>query len=337
MAIVTEASSVLSKRSGVQYWWYWIVRLFLKKPLGAIGMVLVLLLCFLALLAPVLAPEGYNAIGQLPRLQASGPGYLMGTDELGRSVLTRVIWGARLSMFVGIVATAASTIISLTFGMTSAYIGGKFDLIFQRFIDGYTCFPDLPLLIMLMAVLGPGMLQILLVLGVNAGIQGTRGSRALIFMIKENQYIRASEAIGARTWWVMWKHLLPNLAPLIIVGFTMGMGGVILAEAGLSFLGLGLPDPFPSWGKMISGPGRSFMVIAPWMLLYPGLALAVAIFGINIFGDALRDLMDPRLRGGLGGYGLGYRMARMEKGREKLMKMQKKASITAPKTGDTKN
>jgi peptide/nickel transport system permease protein len=299
------------------------VRLFLKKPLGVIGLVLVLLLCFLAVLAPVLAPEGYNAIGGHPRFMPSGLGYPLGTDDWGRSVASRLIWGARLSMFVGIVATATSTIISLSLGMTSAYIGGRFDLFFQRFIDGYTCFPDLPLLIMLMAVLGPGLLQLLLVLGVNAGIQGTRGSRALIFMIKQNDYVSASKAIGARTWWVMWKHLLPNITPLIIVGFTMGMGGVILAEASLSFLGLGLPDPFPSWGRMISGPGRTYMVMAPWMLFYPGLALTTAILGINLFGDALRDLLDPRLRGGMGGYGLAYDMTKARKARDKFLSRQK--------------
>jgi peptide/nickel transport system permease protein len=237
-------------------------------------------------------------------------------------------------MFVGIVATTISTIISLSLGTLSAYLGGKFDLIFQRFIDGYTCFPDLPLLIMLMAVLGPGLLQILLVLGVNAGFQSTRGARGLIFMIKENQYVHASEALGARVWWVIWKHLFPNVLPLIIVAFTMGMGGVIMAEASLSFLGLGLPDPFPSWGRMISGPGRTFMTIAPWMILYPGLALAMAILGINTFGDALRDLMDPRLRGGMGGYGLGYRIDRARKAREKILKKRdgKGLSVQPPET-----
>ena len=336
MAALTEASPTL-RRSGARYWLYWIVRLFVRKPLGAVGLFVVVLLCILAVLAPVLASEGYNDIGGHPRLQASGPEYPLGTDDLGRSILTRVIWGARLSMFVGLVATAISTVISLSLGTLSAYIGGKFDLFLQRFVDGYTCFPDLPLLIMLMAILGPGLLQILLVLGVNSGIQATRGARSLIFMIKENQYVLASEAIGARVWWVVRKHLLPNVMPLIIVAFTMGMGANILAEAALSFLGLGLPDPFPSWGRMISGPGRTFMVIAPWMILYPGLSLTIAILGINVFGDALRDLMDPRLRGGMGGYGLGYSLDRARKARGKLLarlakKEGKTPSVQPPDT-----
>jgi peptide/nickel transport system permease protein len=282
-----------------------------------------ILLVLVALLAPVLAPEGYNAVDGSAYLHSPSARFPLGADNLGRSVLTRVIWGARLSIFIGLVATAIHTVISTSFGMASAYLGGKFDLIFQRFIDAYSCFPDLPLLIMLMAVLGPGLVQLLLVLGVNAGIQATRGKRALIFMIKENQYVQSSAAIGARTWWIMWKHLLPNILPLIIVTFTMRMGGVILAEASLSFLGLGLPDPFPSWGKMISGPGRQFMMRAPWMMFWPGLALALAIFGINVFGDALRDLLDPRLRGGMG----GYRMQDMEKARRKILEQKEQEGI----------
>jgi peptide/nickel transport system permease protein len=263
------------------------------------------------------------------RLLPPGQGHWFGTDELGRSVATRVVWGARVSMFVGLVATGISTVISVVLGTLSAYIGGKFDLIFQRFIDGYDCFPDIPLMIMLMAVLGPGMLQILLVLGVNSGLQSTRGARGLIFMLKENQYVHASAAMGGRTWWVIRQHLFRNVAPIIIVTYTMGMGGNIMAEASLSFLGLGLPDPTPSWGRMISGPGRTFMVIAPWMLLFPGLALCVAILGINLFGDALRDLIDPRLRGGMGGYALGYDLARPMRAREKMFRKLAKKGITS--------
>jgi peptide/nickel transport system permease protein len=231
-------------------------------------------------------------------------------------------------MFVGIVATAISTIISVLLGTLSAYVGGKFDMIFQRFIDGYSCFPDIPLMIMLMAVLGPGMLQILLVLGVNSGIRSTRGARGLIFMLKENQYVHASAAMGGRTWWVMRQHLFRNVAPLIIVTYTMGMGGNIMAEASLSFLGLGLPDPIPSWGRMISGPGRTFMVIAPWMLLFPGLALCVAILGINLFGDALRDILDPRLRGGMGGMALGYDMQKALRAKDKMFAKLEKQGKT---------
>jgi peptide/nickel transport system permease protein len=200
--------------------------------------------------------------------------------------------------------------------MSSAYIGGKFDLIFQRVIDAYTCFPDLVLLITLMAIFGPGLLQILFVLGVSAGLQAVRQKRAIVFMIKENQYIHASETIGAGTWAIMMRHILPNILPLIITTFTLRMGAVIMAEASLSFLGLGLPPPMPSWGGMISGPGRVFMVRAPWMLFWPGLALTASIFGINMLGDALRDLLDPRLKGGTG----SYRLDKAEKSRAKALR-----------------
>jgi peptide/nickel transport system permease protein len=256
------------------------------------------------------------------RLTPPSANHLLGTDNVGRDMLSRIIYGARISMYVGLGGTMLYLLISTVIGSFSGFLGGKFDLIVQRFVDGFNCFPDLPLLIMLMAVLGPGLLQILLVLGVNSGIQGTRGSRALIFMFKQNQYVDASRALGGRTWWIIQQHLFRNVSSLVIVGFTMGMGGVIMAEAGLSFLGLGLPDPFPSWGKMISGSGRAYMIRAPWMLFYPGLALAIAVFGINLFGDALRDLMDPRLRGGVGGSALGYNLEKARKARDKYLGKQ---------------
>ncbi len=231
--------------------------------------------------------------------------FLLGTDNIGRDVLSRIIYGARLSMIVGVVATSLHIVIATSLGMLSGYIGGKFDLIFQRFIDAYACFPDLVILITLMGIFGPGLLQIILVLGVSGGFRGVRFQRSLVFGIKENAYIEASRAIGATKWRILWKHLLPNILPMTIVLFTTGMGGVILAEASLSFLGLGLPPPYPSWGGMISGPGRTYLTIAPWMVFWPGLALSMAIFGINMFGDAMRDLLDPRLRGKIGRYSIG--------------------------------
>jgi peptide/nickel transport system permease protein len=153
-----------------------------------------------------------------------------------------------------------------------------------------------------MSIIGPGMVQLLLVLGINGGVAGIRFARSLGFAIKENQYIHASSAIGARRGWVIFHHVLPNVMPMIIVLFTMGVGGNIMAEASLSFLGLGLPPPYPSWGAMISAEGRQYQLSAPYLAFWPGLALTLAIFGINMLGDALRDLLDPRLRGGLGSY-----------------------------------
>lgn len=289
-------------------------------------MVLVLVLALTGAFANFLAPEkgtsnspGYNVLHMVDRLTPPSPQYPLGTDHMGRDVLSRVIYGARLSMVVGLIATAINTVISTGIGITSAIFGGKFDLLVQRVVDAWVCFPTLVVLISLMSIIGPGMIQLLLVLGINGGVAGIRFVRSLGYAIRENQYIHASSAIGARRGWIIARHVLPNVMPMIIVLFTMGVGGNIMAEASLSFLGLGLPPPYPSWGAMISAEGRAYQLKAPWLAFWPGLALTLAVFGINMLGDALRDLLDPRLRGGLG----SYRIQDMEKFRRKHSKQVK--------------
>jgi len=311
----------LPKRRGL--WGILIRRLFKEKPLGTVGLVLVVILALTGIFANFLAPQkaignspGYNILHLPDRLTAPNAQYPLGTDHLGRDVLSRVIYGARLSMIVGLVATAINTVISSGIGITSAIFGGKFDLLVQRVVDAWVCFPTLVVLITLMAIIGPGLVQLILVLGINGGVGGIRFARSLGYSIKENQYIQASSAIGARRGWIIFRHVLPNVMPMLIVLFTMGVGGNIMAEASLSFLGLGLPPPYPSWGAMISAEGRANQLRAPWLAFFPGLALTLAIFGINMLGDALRDLLDPRLRGGLG----SYRIQDMEKFRKKHLK-----------------
>ncbi len=312
-------------------------RLFRQKPLGAIGFLLVVTLFFTGIFANFLAPEknsgdspGYN-IPHLPyRLKPPSAQFPLGNDQLGRDVLSRVIYGARLSMIVAVVATLLHSFISTALGMACAYFGGWFDLIVQRFVDAWICFPSLVILITLMSIVGPGLVQILLVLGVSGGIGATRFKRSLVFAIKENQYVYSSQAMGASNLRVMVRHLFPDILPMIIVMFTTGMGGMIMAEASLSFLGLGLPPPYPSWGGMISGEGRGYMLNAPWMVLWPGLALSLTVFGINMFGDAARDLLDPRLKGGLG----TYRLNKVEAIRQRLA--AKNALQTREERSDTR-
>ena len=298
-------------------------RLWHEKPLGVVGLVIVLLLFFTGIFAPWLAPEkgtadspGYNIIHLMDRFGPPGPEYPLGADQLGRDVLSRIIYGARLSMIVAVVGTLINTVVSTALGMACAYFGGWFDIIVQRFVDAWVCFPGLVLLITLMSIVGPGLTQLLLILGISGGIYSTRFKRSLVFAIRENQYVYASESLGATSGRVMLRHLLPNIMPMIIVIYSMNMGGTILYEASLSFLGLGLPPPNPSWGGMISGEGRANMLLAPWIMFWPGLVLSLVVFGINMLGDALRDLLDPRLRGGVGGLG-AFGSEKARKAREK--------------------
>jgi peptide/nickel transport system permease protein len=280
-----------------------LVRLVKEKPLGTIGGVIVLLLLITGIFANFLAPYGFNEFIAGSFLKAPSAQHILGTDNVGRDILSRIIYGARVSMIVGLSAACIDVLVATIIGTLSGFIGGKFDLVVQRFVDAFMCFPGLILLVVLMSLLGSGMLQVILVLGFVWGIGGSRIVRGAVIGIKQNVYVEAARAIGCSTWKLMIQHVLPNIMAPIIILFTIAVGGIILAEASLSFLGYGIPPPTPSWGGMLSGAGRYYMLLAPWMVIWPGLALTIVVFGINMLGDAMRDLLDPRLRGGVGRYG----------------------------------
>ncbi|GAI05052.1 unnamed protein product, partial [marine sediment metagenome] len=280
-----------------------LVRLVREKPLGTVGAIITLIALFAGIFADFIAPYGFNEVNPAYAAVPPSAKFWLGTDNLGRDMLSRVIYGARVSMIVGISATLLSTAISLTIGMLCGYLMGKFDLVAQRIGEVFECLPFLPILLTLVVLLGPGMLGLILVMGPLGGLGTARGTRGIILSYKNNVYVKAAVAIGCPTNRVMLRHLLPNILPFIIVGITMGIPGMILAEASLSFLGFGIPPPFPTWGGMLS-TSRAMMFRAPWMAIWPGLALSTVVYGVNMFGDALRDLLDPRLRGGVGRYGV---------------------------------
>ena len=272
-------------------------RLFRDKPLGAAGGVIFVLFLFFGIFADWIAPYGMNQINPINRLKPPSLEFLFGTDNLGRDMLSRCLYGAQLSVIIGISAASLATAISVLIGILTGYLGGKFDLIVQRFVDAWMSFPDLIILIVVVSVVGPGMPQIIVTLGMLLGIAGSRIIRSAVVSVRENMYVHAAQSTGASTARILWRHILPNVLPPIIVLFTTRVGTVILAESGLSFLGLGVPPPAPTWGGMLSGAGRTFMFQGPWLALAPGLCLTVVVYATNMFGDALRDLLDPRMRG----------------------------------------
>ena len=279
------------------------IRLVREKPLGTVCGMIILIWILVAIFADVLTPYPPDEIHLRDRFQGSSAQYLLGTDHIGRDLLSRLILGGRLSILIGLSITALSTVISTLIGGTSGFIGGKFDIIVQRIVDAWIVFPGLILLLTIMSIVGPGIPQIILVLGISGGIGGSRVIRSAVIGIKENDYFLAAEATGNRRVRTLIRHVVPNIMPVIIIVFSISIGGHILSLASLSFLGFGLPPGSPDWGSLLSIEGRQYMEQAPWLALWPGLCLTLVVYSLNMFGDAMRDLLDPRLRGGEGSYG----------------------------------
>jgi peptide/nickel transport system permease protein len=273
-------------------------RLIKEKPLGAFGGVIVLGLLLCALLAPWIATHPYDQTNVRNRLKPPSSQFYFGTDNLGRDIFSRIVYGARVSVTVGFGAVSIGICLATIIGVGSGYVGGKADVLVQRLVDAQMAIPGLLLLLNIMAVLGPGLLNIILALGVVSAAGSSRIIRSAALSVKENQFVEAARAIGASHRRIILHYILPNIMAPIIIITTVSLGFVILIESALSFLGFGVPPPYPSWGEMLSGSGRSYMYKAPWMATWPGVAISLAVFGFNMLGDALRDLLDPRLRGG---------------------------------------
>ena len=274
-----------------------LLRLFRDKPLGAVGGSIFVLFLLCGIFAQLLAPHGINETNLAHRLEPPSWQFWLGTDHLGRDVFSRVLHGAQLSMIVSLAAAALATVVSILVGLVSGYFGGRPDYWIQRMVDAWMTFPGLVLLIVLLSIVGPGMAQIIVILGLLYGIGGSRILRGAVISVREHLYAHAALSIGAGAPHILWRHILPNVMPVVIVLFTTRIGAVILAEAGLSFLGFGVPPPAPTWGGMLCGDGRTYMYLGPWLALAPGLCITIVVYSVNVFGDALRDLLDPRMRG----------------------------------------
>jgi peptide/nickel transport system permease protein len=273
------------------------LRFIRRKPLGAMG----LFICLVAFLSGLFASQvaNYDPLAQdyLVRLEAPGATHWLGTDEFGRDLYSRIVWGARISLIVAFWAIGMGTTIGFILGIVSGYFGSWVDQLLQRLTEVILAFPAILLAMALVAMMGSGLDKVVIAISIVFVPRALRTIRGSVLSVKQNVYIDAARAIGAGPMRIMLRHILPNVtAPFLIIASTL-LGSAILIEATLSYLGLGVPPPHPSWGRMLSGGAQMYAVSAPWMVIFPGFAITILVLGFNLFGDALRDIWDPRLRG----------------------------------------
>jgi peptide/nickel transport system permease protein len=267
-----------------------------RNVLAAIGMALVALFVVFAIFAPLISPQDPGNIDLPSRLQPPSAAHWFGTDELGRDILSRVIHGARISMLVGSSVVAGSLLLGLIFGSIAGYYGGYTDRFFNVIImNAFLSFPGILLAIAFVAFLGPGIFNLILALCVGGWVGYARLVRAQVLGVKEKEFVEAARALGASDWRIVTRHILPNIIQPVIVQAAIGMAGAVLAEATMSFLGLGVPPPTASWGAMLND-GRAHLFDAPHLVLFPAATVMLAVLSFNFIGDALRDYMDPRSR-----------------------------------------
>jgi peptide/nickel transport system permease protein len=264
--------------------------------MGAISVVLLVAMIVAAIFAPIVAPYGPLRTHAAAPFASPNSHFLLGTDNLGRDTLSRIIYGARVSLKVGMIVVVTSLFIGVLVGLLSGYVEGWPDMVLQRIADIFMAFPGIILALAVMSVMGIGITSVIVALTVTSWPGNSRVVRGAVLSVKSSAYIDAARALGAHDVRIVVSHVLPNVAaPIIILG-TVALGNVILAEAALSFLGLGIPPPTPSWGGDLSGAGRQYFQTVPWLAICPGVAISLAVLAFNLFGDALRDTWDPRLR-----------------------------------------
>jgi len=267
------------------------------KYLGTVSAITLIFFFSVAALAPVIAPYDPIEVNTAASLQPPGAAHLLGTDELGRDLLSRIMYGARVSLMVGISAVTLGVVFGVFLGITSAYFGGVYDLVVQRFIDSLQAFPSLILALVMVATLGSSMQNVVLAIAITLIATKARVVRSAALSLMQNQYVDGARVIGCKSPYIMMKYIVPNAWAVIIVLFSLSIGQAIIREASLSFLGLGPPPPTPTWGGMLSGSARSYMSTAPWLALAPGMCIMFVVLAFNLLGDTVRDVLDPRLRG----------------------------------------
>jgi ABC-type dipeptide/oligopeptide/nickel transport system permease subunit len=290
-----------SPRLGARGVWAAGVQLARRKPLGAVSAAVILGLLVVALLAPLLAPRDPYALNLdqrgLPiRMQGPTAAFPLGTDPLGRDVLSRIIYGARVSLIVGFASVLIGTGLGTFLGLVSGYWEGRLDYVIQRGVDTTMAVPGIVLALAVMSVLGQSLINIILVIGLVIAPGASRVVRGAVLAVKQATFVDAAQALGSSPLRIVARHVLPNVFAPILVIATVWLGNAIVIEAALSFLGLGTPPPTPTWGAMLSGEGRRNLETAPYLAIFPGMAISIVVLAFNMLGDALRDLLDPRLR-----------------------------------------
>jgi peptide/nickel transport system permease protein len=288
---IEQAPAAAVPAGGLRRWW----RRFARNRGAVFGLAVLLVIVALSVFAPVLAPYDPLAQGVGPTLQGPSRAHWAGTDSFGRDMLSRIIFGARIALVVGVVSVLIAMAIGVTLGLAAGYYGGWLDIVVMRLMDALFAFPIIILAIAMMAIMGFGVVNVIIAVAVGFIAPFARVTRADVLAVKEEPYIEAARLAGVSGPAVILRHVLPNVMAPIIVQAALRVSGAIITEAGLSFLGLGPPPPTPVWGSMIA-EGRNFIVMAPHVSTFPGIALMLAIVGLNLLGDGLRDTLDPRLR-----------------------------------------
>jgi peptide/nickel transport system permease protein len=297
MSSIENSEEVESNKTKSRSKWYRAKRLCQRYPLGAIGSFIVFMVVFAAVFADFVAPYDPTTTSAKMSLSPPGSDMLFGGDMMGRDVLSRIIHGARISLAVGIGSTILGGVIGTIVGLMCGYWMGLFDLLIQRIIDMMQALPLLVMALVMAASLGPSLENTIIAISIPLVPQVARVIRSNVLSLRELPFVEAARAVGMSDLRIVFRHILPNtLAPLIVLG-TAQLGSAILTEASLSFLGLGVPEPYPSWGRMLSESAAEYVRVAPWLVIFPGIAISAAVFGANLMGDAVRDFLDPRNQG----------------------------------------
>lgn len=298
MAVATRSPQTVevSQDAPERRVWAAIRKFIMTKPLGAAGGAIIVIMVLAAIFADVIAPYDVFEINQRLQFGAPNLAHWCGTDEFGRDVLTRLIYGARIALFIGFASSFLGSTIGAIIGIVSAYAGGKTDLYVQRAMDVILSFPLLVLALAIVSVLGRSIPNLIVAIAIPIIPRTARIVRSSALAAKENVYVESARAVGSSHLRVMFRHIVPNIVAPYLIVLTAQLGSAILVEASLSFLGLGTAEPTPSWGLMLSGGAPLYAEKAPWLAIFPGVAISLAVFGFNLFGDSLRDALDPRLR-----------------------------------------